>query len=371
MRVLREKISCAFAETCAQGGKGQGLGAFGIFLLLLSCVYFAAAAAHRRLRRRRRLACPVISVGNIVCGGTGKTPAVEHIAGLLLQKGYRTAVVSRGYMGSGSLPWTVVSDGKKLLPGAAGGGDEPFMLAQNLPGVPVISGRNRYRAGSFALSEFGVEGVLLDDGFQHYSLARDIDIVVIDSTRPFGSGYLLPRGDLREKPASLKRADLLMLTHVDFCDDISAVRKMLSEAAGEKPLVETVHMIAGFRCVKTGEELLPGSMRGKKAVALSGIGRPCLFEKALSARGIDVLESCRFPDHHPYTCKDIESVSETARRHGAECIITTLKDAVRLEAADACPDVNIFAARVRLEPVKGEEELERVLSACFPGGERG
>ncbi len=370
MRGIRKKIVSAFTETCGRDGKCPDLRAAGIFLLLLSYIYMAAAVLHRRLGRAKRLECPVISVGNILCGGTGKTPAVEYIAERLLGEGRRIAVLSRGYMRSGTSPFTVVSDGEKLLPGAAGGGDEPVMLAENLPGVPVISGKNRYRTGALALSEYGVSGVILDDGFQHYSLARDMDIVVIDSTRPFGNGYLLPRGALREKPGSLRRADLLILTHVNFCDDIGRVREMLFRAAGEKPVVETVHMAAGFRGINSGAELPPGGLDGKKAVALSGIGSPWLFEKTLSARGITVLASCRFPDHHPYTRKDVEAVSEKARRLGADCVITTLKDAVRLKAAGPGPDEDIFAMKVRLCPLKGGAELDRLLSACFSGASR-
>lgn len=360
MRLLRKKISLAFARMCADG-RGSSAGAGGLLLLFLSCVYLAAARAHRRFSRKKRLECLVVSVGNIVCGGAGKTPAVEFIARMLLNKGCKTAVLSRGYMGSGAGAQVVVSDGNKLLPGSAAGGDEPVMLAENLPGAPVISGKNRYSSGRLAVEEFGASCVILDDGFQHYRLARDVDIVVVDSTLPFGNGCLLPRGTLRETPRGLERADLLILTHVNFCDDIDAVKGMLFKAAGEKPLVETAHMPCGFRGVNTPGELPSGAMKGKKAVALSGIGRPELFERALAGEGVEVLESRRFPDHHPYTRGDIEAASEAARQAGAECVITTMKDAARLKSTGAGGDEKIFAMKVRLEPVKGREELEKVL----------
>ncbi len=334
-------------------------------LLFLSWAYRAAAGAHRRFSRKKRLACPVISVGNIVCGGAGKTPAAEYIARFLLKKGHRPAVLSRGYMGSGAGAQVVVSDGKTLLSGSARGGDEPVMMAENLPGAPVIAGKNRYMAGRTAVEEFGASCVILDDGFQHYRLARDIDIVVVDSTSPFGNGCLLPRGTLREAPGSLERADLLILTHVNFCGDIEAVKRMLFKAAGRKLLVETVHMPCGFRGVNTPGEFPPGAMKGKKAVALSGIAGPGMFEKTLAGEGVEVLESRRFPDHHPYTRGDIEDASKAAQRAGAECIITTMKDAARLKSAGFGGDEKIFAMKVRLEPVKGREKLEKVLLDCL------
>lgn len=360
MRLLRKKIYPVFSRICA-GERGSQAGAFGFFLLMLSFVYRAASAAHRKLSRRKRLECLVVSVGNIVCGGAGKTPAVEFIARMLIDKGCKTAVLSRGYMGSGGGARVVVSGGGGLLPGSSGGGDEPAMLAESLPGAAVISGKDRYTSGVLAIEEFGAACVILDDGFQHYSLARDVDVVVVDSTMPFGNGYLLPRGTLRETPGSLERADLLILTHVNFCNDTGAVKRMLFKEAGKKPLVEAVHMPRGFRGINTPGEFPPGAMKGKKAVALSGIARPELFERTLAGEGVEILESRRFPDHHPYTWEDIASVEETARLAGAECIITTVKDAVRIKPDGFGADVKIYAMKVCLEPVKGREELERVL----------
>jgi tetraacyldisaccharide 4'-kinase len=365
MRVLGKIIHRAFARVSAPNRKDLPARAAGVFLLLLSCVYSAAAGLHRKLSRPKRLARPVISVGNIVCGGAGKTPAVRLIADMLLSRGHKPAVLSRGYMGGLSGGCAVVSDGKKLLTGAAEGGDEPVMLAESLPGAVVISGKDRFRTGGLAVEKFGASCVILDDGFQHHGLARDLDIVLIDSTSPFGNGRLLPLGVLREKPESLRRADLLVLTRVDFCDDLNRVRKMLFKASGGKPAVETVHAPAGFICIKTGEKLSSDGLDGKKAAALSGIGNPDLFEKMLAAQGISVVKSFRFPDHYPYSPVELSAVWASARASGAECIITTCKDAVRIKESGAEPDIKIYAAEIRLLPVRGEEELTRRLFSCL------
>jgi tetraacyldisaccharide 4'-kinase len=362
-----KEVFKSFSVICSGETRGFGSGAVKFLLLFLSYLYYAASFLNRKYSRAARIERPVISVGNIVCGGTGKTPAVEYIASMLLERGLRPAVLSRGYMGKLSST-AVVSDGKNLLIGPDDGGDEPVMLAENLPGVPVLSGKNRYAAGCFAVREMGASCVVLDDGFQHYNLARDIDIVVIDSSRPFGNGHLLPRGELREKPASLRRADLLILTHVNFCDDLNRVKKAVAEACGNKPMVETVHMPVGLKCLNNGERLPPGGLNGKKAVALSGIGRHSLFEKTVQGQGIAVLESLVFPDHYAYSRKDIESVCGSALRLGADCIVTTAKDAVRLRKHAAALRVKIYAVEIRLYPVGGEDEMRKIFEVFCPGG---
>ncbi len=358
-----EKISCFFAGVFRDERRGV-LGRAAAFLLfLLSGLYLCVSILNRKLRRAAKLSSPVVSVGNIVCGGTGKTPAVEYIAGMLLERGCLPAVVSRGYMRTGGGALEIVSDGGGVISGPVESGDEPFMLAGRLPGVPVVVGRNRLAAGRLAIEKFNVSCVLLDDGFQHYSLHRDIDIVVIDSTNPFGNGHILPRGPLREKPSRLKAADLLLLTHVDYCDDISALRGEVSRVSGGKPMVETVHMPERLRNIDTGEILHLRGLEGVSAVTVSGIGSPALFERTVRGLGVRVLHSFRFPDHHAYTAEDMDRIALKTLGLGGECLITTAKDAVRMAAGGKC---GVYVLDVRLRVVGGEENLEHILSPCFP-----
>ncbi len=359
------RATLRFLDETQPEGKKKPLRAAAKFLLgLFSYVYLAGAILHRKFSRRRRLGCPVISVGNIVCGGAGKTPVVRYIAGLLLDSGKKPAVLSRGYMRRGKQPLAVVSGGGKILLGFDESGDEPWMLARMLPGAAVLAGRDRYKAGRLAVEKLNARCVILDDGFQHYRVARDLDIVVINSSSPFGNGRILPRGQLREKPSRLACADLIILTHVDYCDDIKSVREMLLEAAGVKPVVETVHMPAGFSDLATGKTFPAGGLAGKSAVALSGIGNPQLFEKALIKQGISVLGSYRFPDHHYYLDKEIDEVCDGARSLGAEYVVTTLKDASRIGPGPAGRG-RILAMDTVISPVKGKEILEAMVSGLF------
>src|SRR5919109_245062 len=200
-------------------GKASSLARWTLGPLLTTLTYPYDWAHQLRLqayRRRwaavRRLPCRVISIGNLALGGTGKTPIVELVAGLLQQEGLRVCVLSRGYGGRARSSITGVSDGKKCLVPPEVAGDEPVLLAEHLAGLPVIVGKNRYAAGLLAVERFAVDVIVLDDGFQHVQLARDLNILLLDAARPFGTGRLFPRGDLRERPSALGRADVIVFT---------------------------------------------------------------------------------------------------------------------------------------------------------------
>jgi tetraacyldisaccharide 4'-kinase len=310
-------------------------------LLGASSLYGAAVRLRRRMYRQGvvptlELPCPVISVGNLTMGGTGKTPLAIHLAEQIDRQGYRAAIISRGYQGLYEKGGGVVSDGRTLLCDARHAGDEPFLMAALLPRVPVVVGRNRHAAGLDAVRRFKPDIIVLDDGFQHLRLKRDLNIVLLDAQNPFGNGYLLPRGTLREPAAALENADVVILTRSD------------SQAAwNHSGLVRRLHPRPVFRSrhaalVRTrmparhplgtlnpGQDSA-GSLQGGKVFAFSGLGRNRAFFDALRQSGADLQGVMGFEDHHPYCADDLDRIGLAATKSGARHLVTTDKDFVRL-----------------------------------------
>ena len=319
------------------------------------------------MRRKRGLACPVISVGNIVLGGTGKTPAVEMLARMLTTMGCRVVILSRGYgrkAGKDTIDIGVVSDGKRILLGSEEGGDEPQLLAGNLPGVAVLVGKNRLLTGNHAIKNLGADVLILDDGFQYLTLKRELDVVVIDSSCPFGNGYLCPRGTLREPKSSLKRAHLLLLTHVDEAVELESLKEELRQFTNA-PVVESVHSPVSLQNIVSGKFFGVESLRGRNIFALSSIGNHRSFERTLAGLGANVMDTFRFSDHHRYTSREIERILNLAHDTGVKTIVTTQKDAVRLEGIISThsdmSQINLLALIVELKIIKGREVLEDML----------
>ena len=284
----------------------------------------------RRFIRQKRLPCPVISVGNITVGGTGKTPTVIRIADLLKQHGYRPAVLSRGYGGKSGGPVNVVSDGKTVLMGWKEAGDEPVLMANSLPGIPVLTGAVRFLTGRAAVERLGADILILDDAFQHRQLFRDLDLVLLDSTRPFGNGFLLPRGPLREGLHALLRADMLLRTGVAEKGEPLPVKTKFNVHKTEfnvynieLPSFRGVHKPTGIVSGRTGHSDSPEALRGQKIMAFSGIGSPEAFRQGLAALGADVVSYRDFPDHHPYSDADIVALRRLAAGSGASLLVTT------------------------------------------------
>jgi tetraacyldisaccharide 4'-kinase len=273
-----------------------------------------------------RLPCRVISVGNLTLGGTGKTPMVEAIATVLRRHGARVAVLSRGYGGTHREAITVVSDGARGFVSPDIAGDEPSLLAERLTGIPVLVARNRFAAGKLAVERFGVEVVVLDDGFQHIQLVRDLDIVLLDASRPFGTGRLFPRGDLREPPTALARADMIVLTRWE-----PGMQEALSiPLPSIPPIYRSRHEPSTVCVLQDGRVLPPSALRGRRLVAFCGIAMPEDFHRMLQRLGAVVVAFHPFPDHHPYTPRELEALSRTAGQLGAEALVTTEKDSMRL-----------------------------------------
>ncbi len=278
-----------------------------------------------------RLQCPVISVGNITAGGTGKTPMVIMLAGQLAERGFRPAVLSRGYGGKSKREATVVSDGHNILAGFEEAGDEPVLMGRALEGVPVITGKKRFRTGGFALRRFAPDVLILDDAFQHRSLFRNCDIVLMDGKAPFGNGSVLPKGELREPPAALKRADAIVLTDPGAEGSTVALREVLGKRWNEIPVFEARRRPRSLIGARDEREHSLSFLSGKRILAFAGIAVPERFRAALEKLSGMPAASLWFPDHHRYDGGDITGILETAKASSAELIVTTEKDAVRLK----------------------------------------
>ncbi len=329
-------------------------------------VYGQVQALRRWAYRRgwlasERAAVPVISVGNLVVGGTGKTPCVERVCRLLQDMGARPAVLSRGYRGSSTAAAAVVGDGERVLLGWQEAGDEPVLLARSLPGVPVVIGRDRRAAARKAVEAFGVDVLVLDDGFQHLRLRRDLDLVTVDARNPFGNGACLPRGLLREWPRALADADMVLLTRTRGLppERIASLRGTVARYCPGIRILSTEHAPTGWVDLRTGELLPLEAVHGHKVLAFAGIGTPAAFFHDLKALGVRVVEGVPFPDHHPFTPEDRGKLVEWARLVHATALVTTEKDAVRL-GTGLPGDLRYLALRIELR-VHGEEVLAEAL----------
>ena len=298
---------------------------------------------------RRKLPVPVISVGNITLGGSGKTPLVEKIAKVLCAEQKRVAILTRGYKGSSEGETLLVSDGVRLLAGVKEAGDEAFMLAMNLPSAAVVVGKDRFRSGMLAIRDLSVEALILDDGFQHLALQRDLDVVLIDAKEPFGHGHLFPRGLLREPPTALSRAHLIVITQGADCCDPNGIRESVRRYNRRAPIFTGKRRPLFLVAVPEGTRRELEEIRGKRCVAISGIASPSSFLALLLSLGAEVIRSFSFPDHYPYTRQELREIAGVAQGAGAHFILTTEKDAVRIPP-DLFPwPVPLLYLRVEIE----------------------
>jgi tetraacyldisaccharide 4'-kinase len=337
---------------------------------------FAAAGAARRglyragLLHAARADLPVISVGNLAVGGAGKTPVTLHLATLLAAGGRKPAILSRGYGGAGRGPRIVSrGDGTPPLLDAAEAGDEPVLLARRLPDVAVLVGPSRAELAAIAARELGRDVALLDDGFQHLALARDLDLVVLDGGSPFGNGRLLPRGPLREGPAALRRAHLAWITKVDEGDPaaIEAAAALARDATGVEP-VRSRYRSGGLLAAGLDRPHPRPGLAGLRVGLLAGLARPGSFRRTVGRAGAEVAFAALFPDHHRFTEREVRDALARLAPEGAALLVLTEKDAVRLPPA-LLADERLAALRVDTEVIAGAGSLARCLER-LPGVRR-
>ncbi len=331
-------------------------------LSLLSLVYRGALlvrdAAYRvGLFRSRRLPVKVISVGNITLGGTGKSPAAVSIASLFLSRGNRPLILSRGYGRIDERTIEVVSDGSSgTVLGPEQAGDEPAMMAARLPRVPVVVGSDRYRAGRAAVDRFRPDVIVLDDGYQHRRLLRDLNIALVDAADPFGNARLFPAGILREPLDALRRADIVLITRADSVPSLDGLKRTIGRHTGA-PIMTARTAPEHLVDIRTGETMPLERLRGSRVLAFAGIARPEAFFSLLRSLGAEVAVVREYPDHYRYTRSDLADVVVAAVDSHAAMIMTTEKDAVRLRGLR--PE-GIWALRVELEVLE-REAWERAL----------
>jgi tetraacyldisaccharide 4'-kinase len=305
------------------------------FLAPLSSVYGIAVRLRVKLypeAKRKSLPGFVVSIGNLTVGGTGKTPAAIMIAEWAEDQGYQPAILSKGYGGKRQKEVLEVSDVNNVLAGAAESGDEPYLMAKRLPGVPVIISRQRHHAGVLAHEKYGTNFFILDDGFQHIVLRRNLDLALIDSTTAFGNEHLLPWGPLREPIEHLGRADAFILTRVDdrIGKGSTALLELLKKFP-EKPLFLSRHVPEKIFFPDGNKVYNADFLKGKRIAAFAGIARPAVFKKTLADLGAEVASFTAFRDHHVLTSRETAHLVEEKKRVGADCLVTTEKDWARLE----------------------------------------
>jgi tetraacyldisaccharide 4'-kinase len=323
--------------------------------------YGAGAWLHRHARGPRfrapvRLPCTVVSVGSLLVGGAGKTPAAAWIAARLSERGHTVAIASRGYGRARPRPGvTVVSDGRRVRATPERAGDEPLVLAAHAPGVPVLVGRDRARVGQHAIALFGADVLVLDDGFQHHRLARDVEVLAFDGAG-LGSGLLLPRGPLRESLAEAARADFLLAVDGPLPEDDA--QRLARHAPAARPVAARRRPLS-VRPLAGGPAQPPAWLAGREVGLLAGLARPAGFRRTLEALGARVVAERCFADHHRYRPRDLRGLAGSVRLW-----VTTEKDAVKI-LPSWCEGLDVRVLAIELE-VEGADAfvaaLERAMS---------
>lgn len=340
-------------------------------LWALSGLYGGGVAAYRAafdlgLLKTYRLPCPVISVGNVTVGGTGKTTTVRWLTRRLAGWGVRPAVLSYGYRAGGTRrdpnSVTVVADREGVREPVEVSGDEPQLLARSLPGVPLLIGKKRVLSGRRAWDEFQPDACILDDAFQYWRLQRDLDIVLISGTNPFGYDHLLPRGMLRESLRALRRADAAIVTHAAWVEPgrREALRQRLLKLNPKLVLAEARHVPVALRDHASGVTLPLETLAQGEWLAASSLGQPESFERTLEELGAGGVRPARFADHHPYTESDVQGLCERAGREKLTGVVTTEKDAVKIPSP-WFGGTRCLVLEIDLQFLSGQDDIESLL----------
>jgi tetraacyldisaccharide 4'-kinase len=368
-------------------GRAEGIRSilYAGFLQTLSYLFSGIAQSRFWLYRKRilhdqPLGCLVVVVGNLTVGGTGKTPVVEKFARALRDRGRKVAILSRGYKSKSAPLWKkwlngltgtpeppprIVSDGEKVLLDSEHAGDEPFMLARNLPGVIVLVDKNRVKAGMYAIRKFGCDTLVLDDGFQYLPLKGRLNLLLVDKTNPFGNGFLLPRGILREPIKHLRRASYVFLTKSNGQRD-EELEELIQRHNPGVDVIECAHKPQYLQRFGSEERQPLQHLRGRRVGVFSGIATPESFEKFVKDLGGSIVFARRFLDHYRFAYDDFVSIFSEALEQKVEFIVTTEKDAVRLPDGLPCP-VPVYYLRLEIEIIRGAADFDEAVGRiCFP-----
>jgi tetraacyldisaccharide 4'-kinase len=310
---------------------------------------------------QRRLPVFVLSVGNLTLGGTGKTPVVIMLADWLLAQGKRVAILSRGYRRTSMAQYLLVANGERLLVGPNEAGDEPFLMAQRCPKAIVAVGADRYELGDWVLERFPIDCLILDDGFQHQGLYRDVNLLLVDATDIEGLAALVPAGRLREPLRAAARATAIVVTRADAPAQVAKICRKLKARLGFIPdPIQAVFRPESLVSVVTGVSQPLSWSKGKTALLCSGVGHAGSFRSLVERIGIRVLDEVAYVDHHAYTRQDVESLSARATELQAELVVTTEKDACKLVPL-LRPTDSWWAIRLSTSVTAGEDRLKRLV----------
>jgi tetraacyldisaccharide 4'-kinase len=332
----------------------------------LGSLYGVAMKVRRALYQSGRfrvheLGKSVISVGNLTTGGTGKTPLVEWIAKELAQTGHRPCILTRGYGRRNAGNRVIVSDGNEVMADAARAGDEPLLLAENLKGLAaVISDADRISAAHWAIQNLQSDVFVLDDGFQHLRVARQLNIVTIDATNPWGNGKLIPAGVLRESPFELARADCIVITRADDPNQTEALQRKINAQSKGRPIFHSRMRLSGVRAVPFGQpSIAVEQIGGLRVAAFCALGNPESFFALLRRNGYQLAHTQVFRDHHSYTQSDIDQLVREAIAHGAQILLTTAKDEVKLRSLEF--ELPCYTADIEIE-IENQEKLRALIA---------
>lgn len=386
MKLFLENLEQFVIEVILHKKKGLRASVLRILLYFLSKIYkyivnLRLFLYRNRILREHTLGCMVISIGNLTVGGTGKTPVVEKIAKILRDSGRKVAILSRGYksekpsllkkikfMLSGKTlyyPPRVVSDGKKVLLDSRFAGDEPFMLASNIDDVVVMVDKDRVKSGLYAIKNFGVDTLLLDDGLQYLKLKHRLDLVLIDKFYPFGNEYLLPRGTLRESAKSLKRASYIFITKCDSKNNGKLIKRIRNYNKTAE-IIESSHKPCYLINIVSEEKKELSFLKGKDIGAISAIAVPESFENGLKKLGSNVVVSLRFADHHRFNEKEVDTFLKRCSECDVDVVLTTEKDSVRFPKFENY-GVQVFYLRVEIEIINGQDSWAQCIKRiCKP-----
>ncbi len=368
-------------------GRREDAGAtiYGAVLQAASYLFNGAIQARHWLYQKRifhdqPLGCLVVVVGNLTVGGTGKTPVVEKFARALNAQGRKVAILSRGYRSKVPPLWKraynafthqkedpprIVSDGNTVLLGSEVAGDEPYMLARNLPGVVVLVDKNRVKSGTYAIRHFGCDTLLLDDGFQYLPLKGKMNLLLVDKTNPFGNGHMLPRGILREPIKHLCRASYVFLTKSNGDRDTELEDLIRTHNPGVD-IIECAHRPQYLQRVGVDEKQPLNYLKDRRVGAFSGIAAPDSFEKFLRDLGANLIYTKRYLDHYRFAQEDLDQVFAQAIEAKLEFLVTTEKDAVRLDETLRLP-IPLYYLRLEIDIIRGAADFDEAVSrVCFP-----